>query len=316
MYKKFFIGILGIEIIISIFFVFFAYLLSSKNIWNEHHPAKILNEHRIIAESITRPKVLIIGGSSSFFGINTEKMTKLLNYPVINLGVNAGLGLDYIFFDAKKSIQDNDIVILPLEYGLYYEDNFSKIRITQIWQNDKQYFNNISIGDKIQLLYSIPFDLEKTVIEQYIGKQIKNDISLEYMIINRNGDSVNTFKTKEKKIIIKEPFYRNKIYLDKKNKQTIIDFLNYCKEKNVKVFVTYPPYYYKQKYFDGYNLEQINKINQFWKEQDVIILGQYTDFIYTDKSDFYDTEYHLNIKGREKRTEKLIEFLKPYINNN
>lgn len=104
--------------------------------------------------------------------------------------------------------------------------------------------------------------------------------------------------------------------MDTGTRETIIDFLSYCKEKNVKVFVTYPAYYYKQNYFDGYNLEQINKINQFWMEQDVTILGKYTDFIYIDKNDFYDTEYHLNIKGKEKRTEKLIEFLKPYIDNN
>ena len=316
MHKKFFIGIIIVTFIVSIFTILLSYLLSNKNIWNDSFPANVLNEHRRIAENVKSSKILMVSGSSSLFGVDTEKMSKVLNYPVINLSVHAGLELDYIFYDAKKSIRDNDIVILPIEYAIYYEDKLSKIRNIQIWQNDKQYFNELLFKDKIKLLWSIPFGLEGTVLKTYIGIPVRQESQLEYITINKNGDSINTLETRDKSIQIKEPFDKKKIYLDDETEKIIIDFLNYCKEKNVKVFVTYPPYYYKQKYFDGYNLEQINKINQFWKEQDVIILGQYTDFIYTDKSDFYDTEYHLNIKGREKRTEKLIEFLKPYINNN
>lgn len=316
MYKKFFIGIVSIGIIVSMFFIFLAYLLSSKNFGNNDFPANLLNEHRKIAENIKKSKILVISGSNSLFGVDTEKISKELNYPVINLGTNVALRLDYILGDAKRSLQQGDIVILPLEYRIYFDDSFSEVRLVQIWQNDRQYFDNMPFIDKIQLLYSIPFNLEKEVIKTFIEKSIKNERPLEYMIVNKNGDSINTLEVKKKSINIIDPFDKNKIYLDEKTKETIIDFLNYCKEKNVRVFATYPAYYYKQKYFDGYNLEQINKINDFWKEQDVIILGQYTDFIYTDKNDFYDHEYHLNIKGREKRTEKLIELLRPYINNN
>lgn len=316
MYKKFFIGIVSVGIIISIFFISLAYLLSGKNIWNDNFPSNVLNEHRRIAENIKKPKILIISGSNSLFGVDTEKMSKVLKYPVVNFGVHAGLELDYIFYDAKKSIRDNDIVVLPIEYSIYYENKLSETRNIQIWQNDKQYFNDLLFKDKIKLLWSIPFSLEGMVLKTYIGTPARQEIQSEYTTINKNGDSVNTLETKEKSIQLEEPFNKKKIYLDDETRKIIIDFLNYCKEKNVKVFVTYPPYYYKQKYFDGYNLEQINKINQFWKEQDVIILGKYTDFVYTDRNDFYDTAYHLNIKGREKRTEKLIELLKPYINNN
>lgn len=316
MYKRFFISIISVTFITSIIFILLAYFLSSRNIWGNISTAKLLSEHKEIAENIKEPKILVIAGSNALFSIDTELMSEKLDYHVVNLGVGVGLRLDYIFDDAKKSIKNNDIVILPLEYGIYYNDMFSEGRIIQIWQNDKEYFDKISFVEKIRLLYSIPFNIEGKVLGIYMGMKEKQDIPLEYNSINKNGDSVNTLETKEKVVNIKEPFNERIIYLDTKTKETIIDFLNYCKEKNVKVFITYPSYYYKQKYFDGYNLEQINKINNFWQEQDVTILGQYTDFIYTDKNDFYDTEYHLNIKGREKRTEKLIELLIPYINNN
>jgi hypothetical protein len=32
-----------------------------------------------------------------------------------------------------------------------------------------------------------------------------------------------------------------------------------------------------------------------------------------DKSMFYDTNYHLNDQGRRRRTEQLIDLLKPYV---
>lgn len=316
MYKKFFVGTIVIVVMVSGFFIFLSYLLNSKDIWGDTYPANTLRKHEEIAKNIKVPKILIISGSNSFFGIDTEMMSRNLNYPVINLGVHAGLRLDYIFYNAEKSISNNDIVILPLEYGIYNNDELSEARLVQIWQNDKQYFDKLSFKNKIELLWNVPCILEGKVIGTYFGIPTKKENRLAYIRINANGDSINTLETENETIKIIEPFNKNKVYLDEETKQIIIDFLNYCKEKNVKVFVTYPSYYYKQNYFDGYNLEQINKINNFWQEQDVTILGQYTDFIYTDKNDFYNTEYHLNIKGREKRTEKLIELLKPYINNN
>ncbi|WP_270349825.1 hypothetical protein [Megamonas funiformis] len=316
MYKNFFISILFVVFIISTSQVLIAYSLSNNNVWNNVFPNIILDKHKQISKNIKQPKILIISGSNSFFGINTELMSKELNYVIINHGSGVSLNLDYILNESKNCINDNDIVILPLEYVLYCDNKFSENRIIQIWQNDKQYFDNMPFLDRIQLLYSISLDLEKKVIGTYIGKPIKNELPIEYMSTNKSGDSINNTKTKEDAVNIKNPFDKNKIYLDENTRQTIMDFLNYCKSKNVKVFVTYPSYYYNQSYFDGYNLEQIDKINQFWKEQNIIVLGQYTDFIYINKSDFYDSEYHLNIKGREKRTEKLIELLKPYINNN
>lgn len=316
MYKKFFIITIIIAFIMSLFPILLAYSLSDKYVWNNVFPNIILNKHKQISKNIEQPKILIISASSSFFGINTELMSKELNYVIINHGSAVDLNLDYILNESKNCINDNDMVILPLEYALYYDNKFSESRFIQIWQNDKQYFDRMLFIDKIELLYAIPIDLIKKVVGTYIGIPIKNESNLAYITINNNGDTIYNLETEENLIKIREPFNKNKIYLDENTRQTIIDFLNYCKAKNVKVFITYPSYYYKQKYFDGYNLEQINKINDFWQEQDVTILGQYTDFIYTDKNDFYDMEYHLNIKGREKRTEKLIELLRPYINNN
>lgn len=316
MYKKFFISILFVVFIISTSQVLIAYSLSNNNVWNNVFPNIILDKHKQISKNIKQPKILIVSGSNSFFGINTELMSKELNYVIINHGSAVGLSLDYILNESKNCINNNDIVILPIEYAIYCEDRLSETRIVQIWQNDKQYFDRMLFIDKIELLYSIPIDLIKKVVGTYIGIPIKNEDKLAYVAINKHGDTIYNLETEKNLIKIKEPFDKNKIYLDENTKQTIIDFLNYCRAKNVKVFVTYPSYYYNQNYFDGYNLEQINKINDFWKEQNVTILGQYTDFIYTDKNDFYNTEYHLNIKGREKRTEKLIELLRPYINNN
>ena len=318
MYKKFFIKTIIIVFIMSLFPILLAYSLSDKHVWKSESPAIIITKHKEISDKIDSPKMLIIGGSSTLLGVNTERMSKELNYPIINLGSTVALRLDYILYDAKRNIQNNDIVILPLEYAIYYEDELSEEKLVQIWQNDKQYFNELPVVAKIKLLWNVPFYLECKVLGTYLGISTtrENRTELVYTTVNKNGDSINTLETEEKKLSIENPFFRNKYYLDNDIKNTIIDFLNYCKEKNVKVFVTYPPYYYNQKYFDGYNLKQINKINDFWKEQDVTILGQYTDFIYTDKNDFYDSQYHLNIKGREKRTEQLIKLLKPYINNN
>ncbi len=51
------------------------------------------------------------------FGMRTKDISEKLKIPAYNLAVHAGLGLDFILDDAKKTLKSGDVVILPLEYN-------------------------------------------------------------------------------------------------------------------------------------------------------------------------------------------------------
>lgn len=279
--------------------------------------------HDIIGENNREEaKLLIIGGSSVLFGVNNKEISNELNIPVYNMGSSAQLGLDYLLYDAKKEIDNNDIVLLQLEYSLYdkaYDCSIQKISI--IWDSDdRDYLRTLSLTDRIILIYGISpeliFEKLKTVLlgRKNINQGIEDAKWIdEYGMIQSNtieNSNKNELLKMEKKIV-----FNNDVVLDEYKKENIKEFLSYCRSKNVKVYVTFPPYLYDKRYFNKKDEREIQKIKDFWESNNVKVINNYTDTLY-NVDDFYNTVFHLNTDGREKHTKMLIEKLKPYINNN
>lgn len=278
-----------------------------------------LDSKKQYAESINSQKLLIISGSSTLFGVSAETIEHECKIPTVNMGSHAGLGLKYILYNAKKVINEGDIVLLPLEYDEYKEvERYGEEYLNYISDRDSEYFINKNAFEKMEFILSMnPIDILYGVKAKIRpDSQIINGYDRKYL--NRNGDMTNNSIEKKlnDNILWKQmPKFEfgNQEYPSKESKQCLEDFLAFCKEKNVKVFVTYPAYLYHAKSFEGQDLKAINEINEFWKQQNnVVVLGTYKEFLY-DVSDFYDTIYHLNNVGKEKRTKQLINYLIPFI---
>ena len=67
-------------------------------------------------------KVLAVGGSATMFGIDSKQLALGLGLPVVNLGVNAGLGSYEVPVQVDQWIEPGDIVVMPLEYRLLLWD--------------------------------------------------------------------------------------------------------------------------------------------------------------------------------------------------
>jgi len=64
-------------------------------------------------------KIVVIGGSSSLFGVRCQTIATETGIPCVNLAVTAGLGIDLILAKAEEAIRPGDIVLMPLEYDFY-----------------------------------------------------------------------------------------------------------------------------------------------------------------------------------------------------
>src|SRR5688572_18841895 len=71
------------------------------------------------AASIQKPKLLLAGGSATLFGVQAELIEQTLNYPTVNMGTHAGLGIAYILHLAKQAAKPGDTVLLAFEYSTY-----------------------------------------------------------------------------------------------------------------------------------------------------------------------------------------------------
>lgn len=100
-------------------------------------------------------KIIIVSGSNSLFGINSEKISEITNKPVLNLAVHAGLDIDFLYYKIKKYIKPNDIIVMPLEYAHYTRSGYSDWFVNNIlvWGND--YFDNLSFVDKTKFIFNL-----------------------------------------------------------------------------------------------------------------------------------------------------------------
>lgn len=324
LYKKGFIYIIFSGLFLAFVWIIGYWCLSGIETNASYYTNERLKIHHNIIRENNREeaKLLIIGGSSVLFGVNNKEISNELNIPVYNMGSSAPLGLDYLLYDAKKEIDNNDIVLLQLEYALYdktYDCSIQKISI--VWDdNDKDYLRTLRLTDRLNLIYGISpnliFEKLKTILlgRKNIDQKIEDAKWIdEYGMIQSN-----TMENSNKKELLKmrkKIVFNHDVVLDEYKQENIKDFLSYCRSKNAKVYVTFPPYLYDRKYFDEKDEREIQKIKDFWESNGVKVINDYTETLY-DIDDFCNTLYHLNSNGREKHTKMLIERLKLYINNN
>jgi hypothetical protein len=96
-----------------------------------------------IAAATPSPRVLIVAGSGALFGLDSEALSRAWGVPVVNMAVNAGLGLSYILWQARQTARAGDVILLPLEYALFVDDDrpnaqivdYAIARDTEYWRD-------------------------------------------------------------------------------------------------------------------------------------------------------------------------------------
>jgi hypothetical protein len=97
-----------------------------------HHYLTALRDKERLLQTVPPPRVLLVGGSSLAFGVNSKALERALGVPVLNLGLNAGLGLDMILAQAERGLADGDRVMLSPEYRLL--DKGRPFDSATVWQ--------------------------------------------------------------------------------------------------------------------------------------------------------------------------------------
>ena len=73
--------------------------------------------------TLNSPKVVLVGGSNLPFGIKSQMIESTFGMPVVNMGLHAGLGLNYILSEVEKDIHGGDWVIVSLEYHHFLSES-------------------------------------------------------------------------------------------------------------------------------------------------------------------------------------------------
>ncbi len=313
--KKFIVKLLNK---LGILLLFIVVLIGGAVLLNFDHkvdyPAAIIGKYKRMDALRDKNKILICGGSSSSYGINSAALGNAFGLPVVNTSLAMSLGSRFHLNLTKDYLKKGDVIVYIPEYEFYYgnEKGDDFLYTTAFYYP----FIITSFSEAQQrnvMKESVRLSLE--FFSGYVKRSFSEDKqeNLQYRRESYNdmGDNISLVKVQNSKIT---PQIKNRYQKLKSSiiSSEFIDFLSTfnkeCKNKGVKLVVTFPPLEKSQ--FDNRFLDDINTIK---KNTDIEFVGNPEDYLY-DSELFYDSSYHLNGRGRKIRSQKLINELKTRLN--
>lgn len=266
----------------------------------------IQDKYRILKE-MNDPKIIIVSGSYSAFGLDQDMLEEATGYKVANLGLHIGFGPLFYSELAKTNINKGDVVLLGYEYGWYdWYDGFSSLDQRLIMSG---------IDDDIEMYTKIPIETWPDFVG-YLFKyaEVKNSYEGSFGIYSREA-----FDTETGQMIMPrdDTFeYTEDKYgfvdiegatISQETEEYLKDFKQYVEEQGAEVYFISAPIVAD---VIGCDYGEFDKLKELEESQvGIPYISNPTDYIFPCGL-MSDGIYHCNSKGEKVRTELLIRDLK------
>jgi hypothetical protein len=219
----------------------------------------------------------------------------------------AGLGVAFLVEEIKIAAKEGDIVLLSIEYFVSTEGQYD------IKKHTTDFYFNPFEKKQTNLLEYLEGHLKETQRNlkkfDFFGllkndEYTKKDSIYARTSFNKHGDMVAHLDQPSLKNLRDRKKLTYKYWRGIDELNSLAEFARKNKVMLFFIFPTYPKSEYKN------NKEVINQFEaDIRSDLKIPVLSDAEDFIFDD-SYFFDTIYHLNKLGRQKRTEMLISILK------
>jgi hypothetical protein len=253
-----------------------------------------------------KPRIIILGGSNASFGINSQLLKDSLKLNPINIGITANIGLKYILENSLQYIKKGDLVLLSIDYNLYYLNyeyvSDDLLRLVYDASPNKTKFISFNQFKKLLEFHIPKFSFSKFAVSEYLNIAEKESDVYGSKSYNKYGDAVAHWRKVN-------PGYKpitlsGKIKYETLNK--IEEFKNKIKLLGATAIITYPG-------IDSISFvnskDKIKEIDKVLKLKKFDVLDNYNDCIIDPKM-IYDHPLHLNKKGSFNNTLRIIRNIK------
>lgn len=269
--------------------------------------------------SIEEEKIIVVGGSSVAFGIDTPMMEKYLDRPVVNFGLYAALGTKLMLDLSRSNIGEGDIVILapeldPQTLSLY----FSSEHTLEALDGDYSMARYVRGDEKLSLLGGLwkhagkKLSAMKNGIADPIGiynsKSLNEYGDVKYEMRDGNGNLL-----WERRENVMPLYYDPGTVIDLTEdivSDDFIDYLNeyieFCEKRGATVYFSYCPMN-RAALSENTTGETLSAFADYLESKINCEFISYIDSYVIEEGYFYDTNFHLNEAGVILRTKTLIE---------
>ena len=313
-YKEFlidtFLILLAVLIIFSSVILFIGHQFIGKNVYtkgaaNIRYWLDVKNKRAVELDKKGN-KIVFLSGSNTLHGLDSKYASQKTGLPILNYGVHAAFDV-YMFELGKQILKPGDIVVLPLEFTYYQEPEKSNLQAPfaeYIISYMPEYYKKAPFVKKIGIVMFLTQTFMKNPKLNYDDnknmEEFKPQLNEYGDFIDHKGTTDKFLLNKAKSNIIAQNIPKNY------NNFPLYDFIQYCKDNNIKVYAIFPNYY-RDKDFTKQEKESFNKIKNFYNEQGAVFVGDLKDGSYTDMYLFNDTGFHTNEKGTRLRTDWIIK---------
>lgn len=262
------------------------------------------------------PRIIVIGGSSVAFGVDSRRIKDSLGLNVVNFGLHGGIGVRYMLEDYLAYARTGDIVLMPIEYANYYnggngsESVWAQFMMSTKWRR----VEDLNLSQWRNIILDIP-----TVVISNLNRLLKypkrktwdsplsssNGFRFCKAGFNEFGDEADHWKYPSKGIKPKGTHEEREIDRDFMIWLNIV--IKQCEQKGVKVIMV-PPVNVTTNFKETWNPNVDTALKSINRPYVVN-----ADYMVLDDSCSFDGGYHVNKEGVRRNTDHLIEILRKQI---
>ena len=276
----------------------FAAMIWIRGKWNEIVLVDISKREQV--ESISRRKLVFIGGSNLSYGLDSKRVQDSLNIKIYNMGLHAGIGLRYMLHEASSYMRAGDILVISPEYNQFTRFNGSSALADLLiqskrWKDFPYYKDWGSYPSYFCARVFVPYLLRKgsSGIDQYAdnpeGFNAFGDYILHLDQPRREFPRLAMEKRPEPKEI-----------------EQIAEHIHALENKKIRIILLPPPY---AKTSFQLSKSYIDIIDSELKKNHLPFISSPEHYCMDDTL-FWNSAYHLGAKGRHLRTDLVISDLK------
>jgi len=259
------------------------------------------------------PKTVVVGGSNVLFGIDSKLLCELTGRRVLNFGCAAGFGPELILHLLKPFLNQGDTVILRWEYHQYLFTRSGVVNLTYLnllTSTQSEFMRMLPLPDRLCLNLLIPVSHCWEGIQTAYNPFVDADAYRCNWEIDNLGNVRSNLGVKIKGSEMGHDFFdpQSSFKITDDVDDIFSEFVNFCIRNKVSVILSWPNVAFQDDHAHPLVKKKLEEIHKFWKDLGVVPLGRPENYMF-NKSDLYDTVYHLNQQGARKCTKLLADDL-------
>lgn len=261
--------------------------------------------------SLEEDKIVVVGGSSVAFGLDSAMLEKYAGMPVVNFGLYADIGTKFMLDLSRDGIKEGDIVIIAPELdeqtlSLYFDGNST----LKACDDDLSMLLGTRGADDLFSVIGALWNFNRSKLEYaetgmpdpegiYNSSSFNKYGDIDPAKYPRENNILRTYYDKAKPVEL-SPSIVSEDFIEYVN-----DYIKFCKKQGASVYFAWCPVNDLSVAKDS----DISGLESFMRESvDCDFIGKLNSAI-IDSHYFYDTNFHLNDSGVKIRTLRIVNEL-------